>query len=81
MLACPDIEPVARLDDPSKAPNLKSTQGLNLVDFVVVPHYKNEKFNEGVEEILKNSKEYKYKLIPITDQQAVVVKGNKYNIV
>jgi len=80
-LAGPDIEPIKELDDPLEAQNLKSTRSLNLVDFVVIPHYRSERFNEGVEKILKNSKEYKYKLIPITDQQAVVVKGNKYNIV
>jgi len=81
VLACPDIEAVARLDDPSKAPSLKSTEGLGLVDFVVIPHHKNEKFSKGVEQILKECKGYKYKLIPIADQQAFVVKGNKYKIV
>ena len=31
------LEPIKSLDDPSKAPNLKSYDGLGLVDFVIIP--------------------------------------------
>ncbi len=81
VLAGPDIEPVSSLDDPEKAPNLASTKGLGLVDFVVVPHLENEKFDAEAKEILSKYKDYKHKLIPISDQQSVVVEGNKYDIV
>ncbi|HEX7455932.1 MAG TPA: Type 1 glutamine amidotransferase-like domain-containing protein [Candidatus Nanoarchaeia archaeon] len=80
-LAGPDIEPVGPLDDPSKAPNLKSTKGLGLVNFVILPHWGKEKFKERYEKVMKRYGKSGYKLIKITDEQAVVVEGNKYNIV
>jgi dipeptidase E len=81
VLVGPDIEPVRAMDHPEKAPNLKSTKGLDLVDFVAVPHYKSKKFHDRVEKVLEKHKNYKDKLIPITDEQAVVVEGKKYKIV
>ena len=78
-LAGPNIEPVKPFDDSSKARSLKSFDGLNLVDFIVLPH-----FTDGNKEDYKNIiEEYKnrYKLIPITDNQAVVVEDNNYKIV
>ena len=35
----PSIEPVAAIDDPSKAPALSSFDGLNLIPFVPLPHH------------------------------------------
>jgi dipeptidase E len=39
VLVGPSLEPIASLDDPSKAPDLDNVDGVGLVDFVVLPHY------------------------------------------
>ncbi len=78
--AGPDIEPIKTLDDPSKAPLLKSFEGLNLVDFIVLPHFGEEKYKKKYEKIIK---EYgaQYTLIPLTNNQAIVVENNGYKMV
>ncbi len=74
------IQPVALLDDPSKAPHLQSTDGLGLVNFVILPHYGKEKYANLYKKIMD---EYgkKYKLITLTDEQAIIVDENGYKIV
>ena len=69
------------LDDPSKAPNLASTKGIGLVDFVILPHWGKEKYKDRYEKVMSQYGSSHYKLIKITDEQAIVVEGNKYNIV
>ena len=81
VLACPTIEPVKFMDEPSKAPNLKSFEGLGLVDFVVLPHYGTE-FSEAVFEQLKAEYGNKgFKLIPLTNDQSIIVENDSYKIV
>ena len=79
VLVGPDIEPVAWMDDPSKA-KLDSTKGLGLVDFVALPHFGNKKYISKYEEIVKKYS-YKYDLIKLTDKQAVIVEGEDRKIV
>ncbi|MDP2874438.1 MAG: Type 1 glutamine amidotransferase-like domain-containing protein [bacterium] len=56
---------------------LKDTTGFNLVDFAVAPH-----FTEKERDILKRkSKDINYRVIPITDAQAVLVRDNGYQII
>lgn len=71
----PDVEPVNLLDDPKMAQNLKSTKGVGLVDFVVIPHYGREKYKDRIKKIMKKYKDYSYELIPITDEQVIMVDG------
>lgn len=80
VLACPDIKPIELLDDPSAVPNLKSTKGLNLVDFVVLPHYGDKKYEEKFKKIVDEYQD-KYTLIKLTNEQAVIVEGENYSIV
>lgn len=75
----PDISIAQDLDDPEAAPNLKTRKGLGLVDFVVLPHFGEGKHKEHVEKIYKEYKD-RYKIIPLTDKQAVLVDGKKYKI-
>jgi dipeptidase E len=49
--------------------NLKDLTGLNLVDFIIIPHYIIDKENE----IKKLQKTTKYKIIPLTDSEILVV--------
>lgn len=80
-LAGPNIEPVKPFDDPSEAPSLKSFEGLNLVDFIILPHFGEEKDKQKYEEIVREYSEKGYKVIPLTDNQAVIVEGYEYKIV
>ena len=75
----PTIEPVKVFDDPSKAPLLKSFEGLNLVDFLILPHFK-KKNKDKYEKIMREF-EGRYGLILLIDNQAVVVKGSKYQVI
>ena len=80
VVAGPDIEPVDGLDDPDVAPNLESTTGLGLVDFVVIPHTN----QTSKEETKRIEEEFgrEYPLAFINDDQAVIVHtSGKSNII
>ncbi len=81
VIVCPTIEPISLLDDPSKAPNLKTFKGLNLIDSVILPHYGNKKYSEKYLEIKKVYSNKDYKMIELSDHQAVIVNGDSYKIV
>lgn len=72
VVAGPDIEPVRSLDDPEDAPNLETTKGLSLVNFVVIPHVNMDERQDNIEKI-KREFGSKFELVPIHDEQAVVV--------
>lgn len=74
------LEPVASLDDPSKAPDLQSTDGFGLVDIVILPHYGKEKYASLYKKIIDEYKE-KYELVPITDEQAILVDETGYKVI
>lgn len=81
VLVGPTIEPMKYLDKPSEASSLKSFEGLNLVDFVVCPHFGIEEYKS---EYLKTMKEFgngKYKLLTLTNSQALVIKDGLLKIV
>ncbi len=56
-------------------------EGLRLVDFVVVPHNGNPKFQPLLEEIIRDLSQKKQSYEIINDNQAVVVDQNKSKIV
>lgn len=76
----PDIKPIALLEDSQKTPNLKSTKGLNSVNFLVIPHFDDEDFKEGAKMVYEKYKN-KFKLLPLNQNQAVLVEGENYRIV
>lgn len=80
IIAGPNIEPISLLDDPAKARNLKSLNGLGLVDFVVLPHYGKEKYRDKYKNIMRNYLDKKYKLVPITDEQFIIIEGDNYQV-
>lgn len=81
VFAGPSIEPVAPLDDPQKAPNLKTYISLGLVNFIVLPHYGKEKYFDTYKKIVEKFSGGKYQLITLTDEQAVIVEDESYRIV
>lgn len=80
MITSKSIEYVNEMDPIRKAPELKDFDGLNLVDFCTVPHYKNEPFVEATYNMIKNYGD-KLKLAIINNSQAIIVEGEKFEIV
>ena len=81
LLAGQSIELAKNIDNQKDAPELKSCDGLKLVDFVVLPHYDDQDFKNKIDQNLQKHKNYKHKIIKILDNQAVVVKGDSFKIV
>ena len=68
------------MDEAEKAaPQLNSFEGLRLVDFYPLPHYKSFPFEEVTEKMLV--KHANLNLKPITNEQALLVNGNQTKLV
>ena len=78
LLAGPSIELALDIDNQNEAKELRSYDGLELVDFVVLPHYNEERFRKKIDNNLQKNPDMKYKTIKITDNQAIFV--NNLNI-
>lgn len=79
VILSPNIEYVAKMDDKEKAPELESFSALNIIDFYPVPHYTNFPFAKAVDKIIAEFGE-KLDLCPITNSQAILIKGEKKEI-
>lgn len=77
VVAGPTIEHMAEMDDLSKA-HLTNFKGLNLVDFLIVPHIDSDMFCVAAQNII-NSLE-KEKVLGLKDDQALFVRDNYYQI-
>lgn len=77
----PSLEPVKTLDDPQQGKNLKNYNGMGIVDFVVLPHYGNPKYEARYKNIIRDKSLSNFKLIPLTNNQAIEVRGDKYKII
>ncbi|MDN5111126.1 Type 1 glutamine amidotransferase-like domain-containing protein [Aliarcobacter butzleri] len=75
-----NIEYAKRMDDVKKAPNLTEFNGLNLVDFYVIPHYTNFPFEKTVEKIIEDYSS-KLNLSPISNKDAILVVDNKIDFI
>jgi dipeptidase E len=69
-----DIKYIERMDSPKKAPELKQTKGLSLIDFYPLPHYNNAPFKKITEKIYEEYKD-KIDIKPISNNQLIVVEG------
>jgi len=76
----PSLKPIKTSDDPSQAPQLKSFEGLGFVDFVILPHSGKEKYLSKHNALVEEYKD-RYKLILITDEQAIAVEDGEYKII
>jgi dipeptidase E len=79
MILSPNTEYVKDMDDFQKASQLDSFTSLGLVDFYPLPHYTNFPFKKTVEKIIANYTGH-IDLRPISNAQAIVVKGDKIEI-
>lgn len=81
VVAGPTIEPLASLDDPNKAPRLKTMKGLGFVDFVILPHFGKEKYLAKYNHIIELYSNRNFELKTLTDHQAIIVEGDQFRII
>ena len=79
ILTAPDIGYSAEMDNVGKAPDLKDYSGLNVVDFYVVPHYKNWEMGKAAQIIIDKYSE-SLDLKVINDKQAIFIDNDKVKI-
>lgn len=80
IIASPNIAYSQLMDEREKAPHLANDFGLKLVDFYIVPHVGEFPFEESAQAILDQYQE-NLAILPLNNAQAVVVEGNRYQIV
>lgn len=80
ILLAPDIEYSIDTDNPLAAPQLKTFEALNMIDFYPVPHYKNEPLKEAVDTVISKYGD-KLPLEPFGNSQAILVTGKERQIV
>lgn len=75
----PDIEYTNEMDDCKKAPQLKDTSALSIIDFHPLPHHRNFPFRKAVEKTIAKYAS-RFQLIPFSNEQVITVKGKKITI-
>lgn len=75
------IEPIQLIDDPSKWPNLKSFNGLKIIDKIILPHYGYEKYQERMEKILQEYSNLSNDIVKLTDNQALIIENWNLKII
>lgn len=81
-LAGTTIEPVKWLDidDPQTVPHSKNCRGLGLVDFIILPHYGSIEYKTHYKKLFHEYKT-KQKIIKITDNEAMIIEGDRMRII
>lgn len=80
VLAGPSIEVDRIYDHRNLGKELDSYEGLGLVDFIVLPHADNKKYESVIQQIVKKFGK-KYKLQKLDDNQAVLVKDGQVQLI
>lgn len=80
VLTCPTIEFIEDLDDRSEA-NLTAFNGLGLVDFLILPHYGDPKYDARLNKIIATWKNKGHNIITLTNNQAIILEGDSQRIV
>ena len=80
IIMSPNIEYVKDMDDCRKAPELSDLSALHVVDFYPLPHHTNFPFKKAVEKIIAGYGE-QLTLYPISNSQAITVKGAEVRVV
>lgn len=79
MIMSPNIEYVKDMDDCQQAKEIDTYDALDVVDFYPLPHYTNFPFKQTVEKMISKYQSH-LKLVPISNSQAILVKGNDVSI-
>ena len=80
ILLAPDIEYSKDTDNPLAAPQLKTFEALNIIDFYLVPHYNNKPLKEAVDKVISKYGEV-LPLVPFSNSQAILITGKEKQIV
>lgn len=80
IILAPSIAYVQLMDDPEQAPALTSYDGFKLIDFYPLPHHNEEPFKDVVDVIYRTYQQ-ELLLLPINNQQAIVVERGIHVIV
>ncbi|WP_117161291.1 Type 1 glutamine amidotransferase-like domain-containing protein [Paraliobacillus sp. X-1268] len=75
IITSPNIEYAKFLDDKEKATELKSLDGLNLINFYPVPHFNSEPFKDEVFDLIAFY-EFRINLLHISNSQVIQVEQN-----
>ncbi len=75
IVATPTLKYVDLLDKPEDAPE-QIEKGLSLVEFAIVPHWGNEKYEEPLTQMKDGLANEGYDVKVLTDKQAIIVNGN-----
>lgn len=81
VIVCPTIGFVDGMDDPSVAPSLTSFDGFDEVDYLVMPHYGEEKYKDVIDKNLTEWKSKGYEIKLLTNNQALIVNGTESRMV
>lgn len=76
----PDIEVIDLLDDPADAPELRSTEALQLIDMLILPHWGRDKYKQRYVQLMSNVYLQGMSIFPLQDTQALLVQGNCYQL-
>ncbi len=80
VMAGPDISPTNRLEKLELAPNIKGFIGLNLVNFVIFPHWGTDHFRklyiQEYERFKRAYKDEQYPIVLLNDSQYIYVKDD-----
>lgn len=80
VLLAKSIEPAKPIDDPDDAPNLKTYEGLSLIDFFPLPHVGKEKYKLLFDKLIEANKDT-IEIVQYTDEQAILTRdGRTYKI-
>jgi dipeptidase E len=81
VIASKNIEYLKYMDDPAAAPELNGNfSALSVVDFYIVPHCTNFPFKKSAEKIIAEYSD-KLDLLPISNNQAIAVVGDKIELI
>lgn len=80
VLLAESIEPAKPIDNPNDAPELKTYDGLALIDFFPLPHVGKEKYKALFDKFIDDNKD-KLNIVQYTDEQAILTRdGKSYEI-
>lgn len=78
VLACPTVEHIEDLDDKTKV-SLTSLDGIGLIDFLILPHYGDSKYESKLQHIMKKWSNKKYKIQTLSNKQVIII-NNKIEV-
>lgn len=79
MVLAKSIEYAQDMNNEAQAPDLESYEALGMIDFYPLPHYGNYPFQETVSHVMTVHGDH-LSLHPFSNSQAIVIKGDKFEV-